>query len=161
MNSRFKDIRISLGLTQAEFGKKINLKKPTISELENGKRSLSDRVVSDVCREYGVSEKWLRYGGSSVGMFSPTPDDELMKLQSKYNLDQLDIKILQEYLKLSPDHRKIFKGYFANVFGGAIASEDEAIDLEVESYRKELEDERRFSTSGVSPGIDVAKDKVG
>jgi transcriptional regulator with XRE-family HTH domain len=62
MNLRFKEIRNSLGLTQAEFGKKINLKKPTISELENGKRSLSDRVISDVCREFSISEEWLKYG---------------------------------------------------------------------------------------------------
>ena len=159
MNSRFKDIRISLGLTQAEFGKRINLKKPTISELENGKRSLSDRVIADVCREYDVSEEWLRTG--SGDMFNLTQDDELLDLQSRYNLDQLDVKILREYLKLSPEHRKIFKGYFVNVFGGTITNEDEAIDLEVEAYRKELEDERRFSTSGVSPDTADVKKKVG
>lgn len=56
---------------------------------------------------------------------------------------------------------RFLRGYFVNVFGGTIANEDEAIDLEVEAYRKELEDERRFSTSGVSPDTADVKKKVG
>lgn len=159
MNKRIKTLREVLHLNQEDFGSRIGISKSAVSGYEIGRRNLSDQTIRAIVREFNVSEEWLKTG--SGGMFNLTQDDELLNLQSKYNLDQLDIKILQEYLKLSPDHRKIFKGYFVNVFGGVIASEDEAIDLEVESYRKELEDERRFSTSGVSLGIDVAKDKVG
>ena len=159
MNSRIKEVRKELGHSQETFGSLLGVTKAAISRIETGERGTTDQMIRAICREFNVSEEWLRTG--SGDMFNLTQDDELLDLQKKYNLDQLDIKILQEYLKLPPEHRKIFKGYFVNVFGGTIASEDEAIDLEVEAYRKELEDERRFSTSGVSPDTDDAKKEVG
>lgn len=159
MNKRIKILREELNLNQEDFGTQIGISKSAVSGYEIGRRNLSDQTIRAIVREFNVSEEWLRTG--SGDMFNLTQDDELLDLQRKYNLDQLDIKILQEYLKLSPEHRKIFKGYFVNVFGGTVASEDEAIDLEVEAYRKELEDERRFSTSGASPDTADVKKKVG
>lgn len=159
MNKRIKTLREELNLNQEDFGTQIGISKSAVSGYEIGRRNLSDQTIRAIVREFNVSEEWLRTGAGD--MFNLTQDDELLDLQKKYNLDQLDIKILQEYLKLSPEHRKVFKGYFVNVFGGAVASEDEAIDLEVEAYRKELEDERRFSTSGASPDTADVKKKVG
>ncbi|MBI4856129.1 MAG: helix-turn-helix transcriptional regulator [Acetobacterium woodii] len=159
MNKRIKILREKLNLNQEDFGTQIGISKSAVSGYEIGRRNLSDQTIRAIVREFNVSEKWLRTGSGDV--FNLTQDDELLDLQKKYNLDQLDIKILQEYLKLSPEHRKVFKGYFVNVFGGAIADEDEAIDLEVEAYRKELEDERRFSTSGATPDSADVKKKVG
>lgn len=159
MNKRIKILREELNLNQEDFGTQIGISKSAVSGYEIGRRNLSDQTIRAIVREFNVSEEWLRTG--SGDMFNLTQDDELLDLQKKYNLDQLDIKILQEYLKLSPEHRKVFKGYFVNVFGGTVASEDEAIDLEVEAYRKELEDERRFSTSAASPDTADVKKKVG
>jgi Helix-turn-helix. len=159
MKERIKEIRKSNKLSQESFGKRLGVSGAAISRLENGERSVTEQMVISIAREFNISERWLRDGSGLPTNI--TQDDELLDLQSRYNLDQLDVKILREYLKLSPEHRKIFKGYFVNVFGGTIANEDEAIDLEVEAYRKELEDERRFSTSGVSPDTADVKKKVG
>jgi len=159
MNKRIKTLRDELNLNQEDFGTQIGISKSAVSGYEIGRRNLSDQTIRAIVREFNVSEEWLRTG--SGDMFNLTQDDELLDLQKKYNLDQLDIKILQEYLKLPPEHRKIFKGYFVNVFGSAVANEDEAIDLEVEAFRKELEDERRFSTSGASLDLEEKNTKVG
>ena len=146
MKERIKEIRKLNKLSQEAFGKRLGVSGAAISRLENGERGVTEQMIISIAREFNVPEEWLRDGS---GLRSkPTEVDELIDLQNKYNLDQLDVKILQEYLKLTPEHRKIFKNYFVNVFGGSIASEDEEIVLKVDAFQKELEAEKRFSTSG-------------
>ena len=62
MNTRIKDLRKHLGLTQSEFGEKIGLKGNTITNYENNLRTPSDAVIYSICREFNVSERWLRTG---------------------------------------------------------------------------------------------------
>lgn len=62
MNERIKELRKSLGLTQAEFGKKIGVKPNTVTNYESGLRVPSDAMLVSICREYGVNEVWLRTG---------------------------------------------------------------------------------------------------
>jgi transcriptional regulator with XRE-family HTH domain len=159
MKERIKEIRKSTELSQEAFGKRLGVSGAAISRLEQGERGITEQMVLSISREFNVSEEWLRNG--SGDMFVLTQEDELQELQIKYHLDNLDLKILREYLKLSSEHRKIFKNYFVNVFGGVIASEDEKIDLEVEAYREELEAERRFTTSEVSPDTGAENEKTG
>ena len=67
MNERLKAIRLSLNLSQEEFGSNIGIKsRAHISALESGARNITDRIISDVCREYGVREEWLRSGTGDI-----------------------------------------------------------------------------------------------
>lgn len=71
MGERIKQIRKYFGLTQLEFSKKLLLSRNHIAQVETGKGAFSDRTISDICREFKVSEEWLRYG---IGeMFLPRP----------------------------------------------------------------------------------------
>lgn len=62
MNSRIRKLRKTLGLSQAEFGEKIGVKQTTVAGYETGGRTPLDAVVSLICREFNVSEQWLRTG---------------------------------------------------------------------------------------------------
>lgn len=68
MNTRIKDLRKHLGLTQSEFGEKIGLKGNTITNYENNLRTPSDAVIYSICREFNVSERWLRTGEGEMFM---------------------------------------------------------------------------------------------
>lgn len=59
---RIKKVRKSNNLTQQKFGERLGLKQNTIATYEMGKTEPSDRTISDICREFGVNEEWLRYG---------------------------------------------------------------------------------------------------
>lgn len=61
MNSRIKELRNSLGLTQLDFASKIGLKS-SISEIENGKAPITDRTIISICSVFNVNENWLRTG---------------------------------------------------------------------------------------------------
>ena len=62
MNARIEAIRKHEGLTQEQFAERINLSRNYLWMLENGSRTPSDRTISDICREFGVREVWLREG---------------------------------------------------------------------------------------------------
>ena len=62
MKTRITDLRKSLGLTQDEFAKRLDLSRNYIWMIENGERIPPDRTISSICREFGVREEWLRTG---------------------------------------------------------------------------------------------------
>ena len=62
MNERIKKILEELGLKKVEFAERLHISRPYASELCSGAKSPSDRTISDICREFGVREAWLREG---------------------------------------------------------------------------------------------------
>jgi transcriptional regulator with XRE-family HTH domain len=74
LNTRIRELRKSLKLTQQEFGNKIGLSKASIGNIENGIINLTDRNVSLICSTYNVNENWLRNGEGE--MFNPMSEDE-------------------------------------------------------------------------------------
>lgn len=62
INTRLKKIRKSEGMNQKEFGDKIFLSQYQISLLENGQRTLTDRVIESICSTFKVNPTWFRQG---------------------------------------------------------------------------------------------------
>lgn len=73
MNERIKELRKALGLTQQEFAEKIRVKRNTVATYEMGRSIPSDAAISLICREFNVSESWLRAGDGE--MFNPISRD--------------------------------------------------------------------------------------
>lgn len=78
MKERIKELRKALHMTQAEFGAMIGLGNTAIAGYEIGRRDPSDAVILSICREFGVSEAWLRYGDGE--MFPPQTRNERLAL---------------------------------------------------------------------------------
>ena len=62
INSRISAVIRASGLTKTAFGEKLNVSQSHVSRLANGESAPSDRTIVDICREFGVSEHWLRTG---------------------------------------------------------------------------------------------------
>lgn len=69
LNERIKKLRRNLDLTQQEFADRIGIKRGAIANYEIGRNTPADSVVSLICREFNVSEEWLRTGEGD--MFLP------------------------------------------------------------------------------------------
>lgn len=69
MKNRIKSVRQVAGLTQMQFAEKLGLSRNYIAMLEIGQREPADRTITDICREFGVDEVWLRTGTGD--MFKP------------------------------------------------------------------------------------------
>ena len=75
---RIREVRKALGLTLEKFGEKIGMKKNSVSQLENGKNSVTEQVVQAICREYNVDYMWLTTGDGE--MFIDTDDDFIERI---------------------------------------------------------------------------------
>ena len=113
MNERIKLLRKTLKLSGEKFGEKLGVKRSAISDLETGRNNLSEQMLLAICREYNVNEKWLRNGEGE--MFIETKESFLENISKQYSLDDLDIKIIESYLNLSPDGREFIKNYIKSI----------------------------------------------
>lgn len=59
---RFKEVRTSLKMKQGDFAKEIRTTQGHVSDIENKRKNVSDRVIEIICLKYGISEKWIRTG---------------------------------------------------------------------------------------------------
>lgn len=83
MNERIKDLRKRLNLTQQEFADRLSIKRGAVANYEVGRNTPSDSVIALICREFNVSERWLREGEGE--MFLPQNDtDALMALAGRF-----------------------------------------------------------------------------
>ena len=74
MNERIRELRKKLRLSGEKFGEKIGLKRVAISQLETGRTTPTNQTIMSICREFNVSEEWLRNGTGD--MFVPMTRDE-------------------------------------------------------------------------------------
>lgn len=74
IGERIKILRKGLGKTQQAFANAIGLKRNTIANYEIDQIQPSDRTIADICREFNVSENWLRTGEGE--MFLDLGEDE-------------------------------------------------------------------------------------
>lgn len=97
----FKVLRDSLGLTQSEFGEKLNIK--TTADIERGKTRITGEVVKELFKQYNINPLWL-YGESKKKIVST--DQILPKVISTNEMGEENILLV---------HEKAAAGYGQNI----------------------------------------------
>ena len=62
IKDRIKLVRDNAGLTMEKFGNQIGVSKSAINLLEIGVNTPSEQSIKAICREFNISEEWLRSG---------------------------------------------------------------------------------------------------
>lgn len=70
---RIATIISSAGITKSKFAERIKVSQAFVSQICSGARIPGDRTISDICREFGIREQWLRTGEGN--MFIPVSRD--------------------------------------------------------------------------------------
>ncbi len=109
MDGRIKKLRKAFDLTQQEFADRIGSKRNTIAKYETGVNVPSTAVIALICREFNVSETWLRTGEGE--MFLETPDTAMGQLAKELGLDEFMQGVVSEYLKLNEEQRKVVREF--------------------------------------------------
>lgn len=73
---RVFELRKALELTLEKFGEPLGVTKTTISRIEKEERAITEQMAKAICREYGVSENWLKTGEGE--MFEPRSRSEVI-----------------------------------------------------------------------------------
>ena len=68
MNERFKELRKALGLTQSEFGKILGLSTSGVSEIEAGRRKVTEQhlIMLSNYKKKIINIEWLRTGDGEM-----------------------------------------------------------------------------------------------
>ena len=131
MNTRIKQIRNSLGLSQSEFAAKIGIGQTGISSIERGNSIVTDRTIYQIVSVFGVDEHWLRTGEGD--MFPPLDEseDDLIEAISMICSDNVDPvrKVLaraavQLMLEIPDDAIPAFRKFIAEAHKGIESSEN-------------------------------------
>jgi len=94
MKERVKELRKALGMTQAEFGKRIEVTAGAIYFLEQGINRVNPRIVTVICKAFGVNRNWLVDGRG--GMFDE--DDATVLSVSFSMLDDSDKELVKKLI---------------------------------------------------------------
>lgn len=155
---RVREVRKSLGLTLEKFGEKIGMKKNSVSQIENGKNNVTDANVKAICREFNISEEWLRTGSGNMRI--PVEDEAaaaVSDLVEKSNPLYDVIKgIMVAYQRLDGPSREVIDQFIMDAVSqrgrpqkapepAASELSDLSIDEKVELYRQELEREKKVA----------------
>lgn len=104
---RIRNIRKKLNLTLEKFGGKLGVGKTAISNIEKGKRNLTEQMALSICREYNVNYDYLMDGEGE--MFDDLPQTVLDELCAQYDLDDLDKSLVEMYLEMPEQVRDYLK----------------------------------------------------
>ena len=156
MNERLREVRKALGLNQAEFAARLGVTAAAISRIEVGERAFTNQMLITVCREYNVSEEWLRIGKGE--MFIVTEDALIMQLSDKYNLDALDRAIMEGYMKLPEAHKTVIKGFLrSTVATSMLPGLDNALMMESAEEITAIRDKAHNAVNSYSDEIELAR----
>jgi transcriptional regulator with XRE-family HTH domain len=112
---RIKEVRKALGLTLEKFGERIGVGKSTISDLENGRRSLSEHMTKSICREFHVDYIWLTTGEGDMFLDA---DDDFMEQIDQIMASETDARknLFKFMLTLSEDDVKAMQRLMRKAF---------------------------------------------
>lgn len=108
MNSRIKQIRQhpNIDLSQEAFGKRLGITGAAISRLESGDRNITDQIMRAICREFNVSEDWMRTGKGEM-FLELSEDAEFVKLMVEIQVSNDDFikSLLSSYWSLTDSEK--------------------------------------------------------
>lgn len=113
--ARVKEVRTAHKLSQPKFAEQLGVTRDVIANIETGRVEPKEPLLMLMCRIYDINYDWLMYGEGNRD--ADSDDSIVMTIKEKYDIDDLDEKIIREYLELTPEERKVFKEYCKKVFG--------------------------------------------
>jgi len=141
LGERIKKVRKYLDLTQQMFCVRIGFKRNSLSLIESGKRNISDQAILAICREYDVSESWLRTGEGE--MFLPKAENALDALAKEHDMTIEERILIEKFLSLKPESRQAVIDYVMDVATSLNACREQAATIhqsaESDEERKQRE----------------------
>ncbi len=120
INKRFRDVRKSCGKNQEEWGKILGITRPGVSDIESGRRNVTDKHIKLLCSNpietKHINEEWLRTGEGE--MFIEIPEEsefEAAAAQLSKENDVVAMQALIQYWKLDAASRESVRQYIKNL----------------------------------------------
>ena len=110
INTRISAVIQASGLTKTAFAERLKVSQQHISRLAKD-GTPSDRTIVDICREFGVSEHWLRTGDGDM-FVKLSREEEITKFAMSIIRDpdsEFQRQLLSAMAKLEPAQWKLME----------------------------------------------------
>lgn len=140
-----------LNLTQEEFAKRINVSRANIASIERGRITVTDRVVSDICNAFSVSEEWLRNGTGEI--HQDTETTLFSAFAKQYDLSEAEQNVAKYLLAIPSAERQKLMEHIVGLAGAITTAQEISnkktpaeLDAETAAFRQELEKMEQYKT---------------
>lgn len=117
MHERIREIRDSLGLTRAEFGKRLGVSGDVINNLERGRVEPKEMIIKLICKEFGVSYQWLVNGN---GEMNDSDENEAQEIVDSVMTGDNEFakKVLVAFARMSEEKWKLIREIIVEIESG-------------------------------------------
>lgn len=123
LSERITFVQKNSKLNQTEFAGRIGISQQYLSQICNGKKTPSDRTISDICREFGCDEVWLRTG-----------EGEPFRQETR---QELIMRFAVQTVKGSNEFRKALVAMLATLDDSEWDGLEKLLDKMLEQYKKD------------------------
>lgn len=95
--SRIGELIETLGISKAEFARRIGVSRVAVSVWLNESNGPSETTMREICRQFNVDYNWLKYG--KFEMFLQTPKNFTEQIQRDYDLSDDEVAFVVTYLE--------------------------------------------------------------
>ncbi|ALB48724.2 helix-turn-helix domain-containing protein [Clostridium beijerinckii] len=159
INERIKSIRIALKMKQNDFAKELTISQGHLSDIENGRKDVTNKIQEIIILKFNVNEEWLRNGIDP--MFVEPDTFSLDSYLKQRGMTEEELDIIKGVFEIPVEFRMQAIGYFKTKILPKLRLNDETsstkeetmqsnIDEEVAAFREELEAELKGETLSVS-----------
>ena len=116
IGDRIGEIISTLKIKKVYFAEQLKIDQSYVTQLTNGRRNPSDRLVSDICEKFNISEKWLRTGEGE--MFVPIDSDnefDRICMEIQLSDDEFIKDIMRKYWGLDENGKAIIRQMLAGL----------------------------------------------
>lgn len=82
---KLRNIRKYYGMSQKDFGSKIGIQAPYLSDLENGKKDLGTKTITSLKGVFNISSDWLLFSNSEIYPYDENNKQGKTKNKSIFN----------------------------------------------------------------------------
>lgn len=117
MNERIKQVRSSLNLTRAQFGKRLGVSGDVINNLERGRVEPKETIIKLMCKEFGVSYQWLVNG---LGEMIDSDENEAQEIVDSVMTGDNEFakKVLIAFARMSEEKWKLIREIIEEIASG-------------------------------------------
>ena len=123
MQERINFLIQKLNISKTKFAERLNISQAFVSQLCAGVREPSDRTITDICREFGCDEVWLRTG-----------EGEPFRQETR---QELIMRFAVQTVKGSNEFRKALVAMLATLDDSEWDGLEQLLDKLLEQYKKD------------------------
>ncbi|MEX0803153.1 MAG: helix-turn-helix transcriptional regulator [Candidatus Binatia bacterium] len=97
IGERLRAAREAAGLTQGQIAKKLGIHRPSISEIEAGRRRVSAEELAEMASAYGIQVGWITGNEAET---SPENDKIVLAARQLSKLKQQDLDRLMKLIQM-------------------------------------------------------------